>query len=384
MEIHRIFRYGAALLSAAALLLTACGSDPQNRTLEEAYQVNIPGQDTVVQENHTPEYDTEFYLGETVFVGDSRTNGMIGYGYLPPEQVYAIDGCSQKSIQDREFVDLGDGKLYTVEEAVAIRQPERIMILLGINGLTTMGEEEFMEEYRALTESLHAASPESTIILQSILPTAWWKYQEIPAFDNDNIDYYNELLCDYAQEAGYFYLNSAEIMKDSRNSLRAEYDAGDGLHFNSTAYEALMEYYTTHMVLAKAPASEDDVIIGSQQISGPGEDAPESSWGSSWGWGGDEDNASNASSSEEGSSWNSNQQEDSSDSWNNDNTDRNDSQNQEETTSDPADSGEESSSHKPETASPEDTLFGSGSDSQSSSDEEETPRVIRPRSQQEE
>lgn len=379
MDNHRILRCGAALLAAAALLLGACGSDPKNRTLEEAYQVNIPGQDTIVQENHTEEYDTEFYLGETVFVGDSRTNGMIGYGYLPPEQVYAIDGCSQKTIQDREFVDLGDGKLYTVEEAVAIRQPERIMISLGINGLTTMGEEEFMEEYRALTESLHQASPNSTIILQSILPVAWWKYQEIPAFDNDNIDYYNELLCDYAQEAGYFYLNSAEVMKDSRNSLRSEYDAGDGLHFNSAAYEALMEYYTTHMVLAKAPSSEDDVIIGSQQISGPGEDAPESSWGSSsgWGWG-----------SEDESSADSNTQEDedsTSGLWD---SETGGETSQEDSAGTQEDSSEESSSHKTEIGSAEDTLFGSGSDTtsedSSTAEEEEPPRVIRPQHQDEE
>ena len=366
-------------MSAAALLLGACGSDPKNRTLEEAYQVNIPGQDTIVQENHTEEYDTEFYLGETVFVGDSRTNGMISYGFLPPEQVYAIDGCSQKTIQDREFVDLGDGKLYTVEEAVAIRQPERIMISLGINGLTTMGEEEFMEEYRALTESLHQASPNSTIILQSILPVAWWKYQEIPAFDNDNIDYYNELLCDYAQEAGYFYLNSAEVMKDSRNSLRSEYDAGDGLHFNSAAYEALMEYYTTHMVLAKAPSSEDDVIIGSQQISGPGEDAPESSWGSSsgWSWGGEDESSANSNTQED--------EDSTSGLWD---SETGSETSQEDNAGTQEDSSEESSSHKTEIGSAEDTLFGSGSDTtsedSSTTEEEEPPRVIRPQHQDEE
>ena len=41
------------------------------------------------------EVDAEYYLGETVFVGDSRTNGLLTYQLLPPEQVFAIDGSTQ-------------------------------------------------------------------------------------------------------------------------------------------------------------------------------------------------------------------------------------------------------------------------------------------------
>lgn len=42
------------------------------------------------------EVDAEYYLGETVFVGDSRTNGLLTYQLLPPEQIFAIDGSTQK------------------------------------------------------------------------------------------------------------------------------------------------------------------------------------------------------------------------------------------------------------------------------------------------
>ena len=70
----------------SSFLFTSCsrteGTDPANTDVAQPAEA---------QESASPnEMDGEFYLGETVFIGDSRTNGLLTYRYLPPEQVLSL------------------------------------------------------------------------------------------------------------------------------------------------------------------------------------------------------------------------------------------------------------------------------------------------------
>lgn len=192
------------------------------------------------------EVDAEYYLGETVFVGDSRTNGLLTYQLLPPEQIFAIDGSTQKSIRDQEFIQLKpNGEYLTVKEAVEERQPHRILIAFGVNAIPLMSEEEFMDEYDILVDELTEASPDSKIVIQCILPVAWWKHESMPYLTNENIDHFNGLLKDYAEENGYTFFDISDHFKGEDGSLSAEFDAGDGLHFNQSFYHEYIELLMT-------------------------------------------------------------------------------------------------------------------------------------------
>lgn len=252
-------------------------SSSQNRTLKEAIQVNSPPEgNTLVKENKTSEYDSDFYLGNTIFIGDSRTHGFLSYNYFPPEQVYSMDGCTQKNIQGEKIADLGDEELFTVDEAVGKRRPQRILLAFGVNAIATMSESEFMSSYISLVDSLKKASPESAIIIQSIMPVSMWLERQNPDINNESIEHYNNLLYKYAADNGYYYMNTAEIMTDDDNSLDSKYDAGDGLHFNTSAYDALIEYYESHMILTEDSmrTPSDDWNLASKPSSLIGE----SSW----------------------------------------------------------------------------------------------------------
>ena len=60
------------------------------------------------------------------------------------------------------------------------RQPHRILIAFGVNAIPLMSEEEFMDEYDILVDELTEASPDSKIVIQCILPVAWWKHESMP------------------------------------------------------------------------------------------------------------------------------------------------------------------------------------------------------------
>ena len=135
---------------------------------------------------------------------------------------------------------------------MAERQPSRILIAFGVNAIPLMTDEEFMEEYDILVDQLVAVSPDSKIVIQSILPVANWKYLEMPSLTNENIDYHNALLEDYAEENGYTFFDISDYFKDETGALDYTYDAGDGLHFNQTFYHAYLELLTTEMPAAAA------------------------------------------------------------------------------------------------------------------------------------
>lgn len=219
-------------------LFTSCsrteGTDPANTDVAQPAEA---------QESASPnEMDGEFYLGETVFIGDSRTNGLLTYRYLPPEQVFAIDGSTQKSIREQEFIQLEpNGPFLSVEEAVKERQPHRILIAFGVNAIPLMSEEEFMKEFEILIDELTSASPDSKIVIQSILPVSWWKHETMQYLTNENIDHFNDLLKQYCTENSYTFFDVSDEFKGEDGSLDPQYDAGDGLHFNQSFYQKYIQ-----------------------------------------------------------------------------------------------------------------------------------------------
>lgn len=238
-----------SLVAITALLLafstmTGCSHEPSAERSNNPVTLRDGEKDTQMDSNY--ELDSEFYLGETVFIGDSRTNGLLTYEFLPPEQVFAIDGSTQKSIRERNFIQLEpNGKLLSIQEAVKQRQPHRILLAFGVNAIPTMNEKEFMEEYRILVDELVQASPESEIVIQSILPVSWWLCDKTPALTNENIDDFNDLLENYAEENGYVFFDISDHFKDSDGGLDSTYGAGDGLHFNQRFYEEYLQVLIT-------------------------------------------------------------------------------------------------------------------------------------------
>ena len=235
MHLSRHTVWLVSLLTACCFVLGACSDSAQTR------ESTVLASEQEAETAFDPELDSELYLGDTVFIGDSRTNGLLGYSLLPPEQVFAIDGSTQKTILDHAFIQLEpNGEELTLEEAVKERQPSRILVAFGVNAIPLMTEDEFMEDYDELIELLVEASPDSKIIIQSILPIAWW-YNAMPNLTNERIDYYNGLLEDYCDEKGYLFFDISDQFKDEEGNLDSRYDAGDGLHFNQTFYHTYLQ-----------------------------------------------------------------------------------------------------------------------------------------------
>ena len=135
-----------------------------------------------------------------------------------------------------------------ITKILAHKQPKIVYIALGVNGVGYVENEAFIEDYSELIDDILEASPNSEIIIQSILPVGSAEEEKLPQLNNDNIDAVNLLLMKLAFEKKVYYLDVASVMKQADNTLAEEYDDGGGLHFTSRAYDVIMNYIKNHPI----------------------------------------------------------------------------------------------------------------------------------------
>ena len=183
------------------------------------------------------------YTQKILFLGDSRINGMLYSRQISSANTFAENGLSHSVALNKAIIDLGTGKLLTIPQAVGIRKPDIMLVAFGIN---YMGKTGFMKSYEEFIDALLAQSPDSRLIIQSILPVSKAYAQKDPRMANDTIDWYNQQLLKLAEEKNLYYLDTAQALKGADNNLDPRFDKGDGLHFNAAAGEAILTYIRTH------------------------------------------------------------------------------------------------------------------------------------------
>lgn len=193
------------------------------------------------------------YLDKIIFLGDSTTYG-IGYYYrqgytelCPPTQIWTpASGTLTLSNQSTATIVYPEsGGEITIKEAARLSQPEILLMTLGVNGVSFMDEQWFIDEYTALINSVKEVSPNTKIILNSIYPVAS-SYQHIGSISNEKIATANTWIKRIADENGCKYLNTYEILVSEQGTLPESSHNGDGIHLSGETFEIVMQYIRTH------------------------------------------------------------------------------------------------------------------------------------------
>ena len=91
---------------------------------------------------NAPSSDESFqaYLDNTIFIGDSRTNGMVNFSFINRNNAYAIDGANHQTMRTNRFLTMSStGRKLTIAEAIGVVKPVRMIVSFGINGVGFMG-----------------------------------------------------------------------------------------------------------------------------------------------------------------------------------------------------------------------------------------------------
>lgn len=201
----------------------------------------------------TPDYGS-FYSDSIIYLGDSTIAKMAELGILSggtdtkqiwtdPSQLFPLDFNSHSTA----IIFPETGKEMSAGEAAAEKKPPYLIIAVGINnGVPYCSEAKFKQYYSKLIGSITESSPETRIILQSILPVSKAYEKSSAAVTQDRIDTANSWIREICLEHSLRYLDTASALKGDGGYLASEYDGGDGLHLNTEGYRKLVEYVRTH------------------------------------------------------------------------------------------------------------------------------------------
>lgn len=199
-------------------------------------------------ENPVPESNalTPTYFSKCAFVGDSITVGLSDYQLVPMKNVIAEIGMNIEKI-NTEKMQTAFGET-TVLDALTQAKPENIYIMLGSNGIAWMSLEEMIEEYSEFTQGIEKSLPDSKIYVLSIPPVTEKKEQSEESILNADIDRYNSMLLELANKNGYYYVDINSELKGEDGKFSEEDAADDGMHFNKSTYDVMLDYILRHVV----------------------------------------------------------------------------------------------------------------------------------------
>lgn len=185
------------------------------------------------------------YVDGTLFIGDSNTYRYMNYGYNTLENNIGIVGMSTPLIASEPCVRFaGYGGYVTIPQAVALMQPQRVLVGFGTNDLT--GDVAwFVSAYTKAIQAIYNAYPYFEVIVCAVPPVA--KQRSYTNVTMQQVDAFNAALVEMCRENGWKFLNSSEALKDPDTGFcREGYTVSDGLHLSSEGCGALFEYFRTH------------------------------------------------------------------------------------------------------------------------------------------
>lgn len=203
--------------------------------------------------NPVPECDAYplDYFNDTLFIGDSRTAGLIMYTKLSPIDCSAT-GFNLNNLNAKKYITYVDenGKKSSVTcyEALELYKGryKSIYISTGVNELG-WNVSMFAKAYKKAIESIREIT-DVPIYVQLILPvTTAYERKSENGITNEKQVQFNEKLRELIEEEQVFMLDPLSLFSLEDGTLDPE-KTYDGAHLEKFACKELLEYYQTHVV----------------------------------------------------------------------------------------------------------------------------------------
>lgn len=165
--------------------------------------------------------------GAIIFLGDSQIQQCEWQDLIDPDSAVILN---------RGIVgDHVTGVLARLDE-IARHKPARIFLEVGINDLI-FGKtpEELTPAYRELVAAIRKKTPESELVLQSILPVN--NHIKKIGIENDLIRQMNTNIAAIAKEYAISYTDVYDQLTDTEGNLSTQFSE-DGIHLNGAGYAA--------------------------------------------------------------------------------------------------------------------------------------------------
>ena len=206
---------------------------------------------TLIPVPETPKGNLESVFGMT-FLCDKTIMGIKTYasnygdGIIPSIWTDDGSGLGAKNAAENNIVFV-DGSLITPSNAAMVTRPKTVVIYLGGDGLANTTEQEFIEGYTGLINSIRSASPSTNIIACSIGSISS-NYQGSDGLTPQMIWYANNWIRQICVDTGVYYADLASFLNDESGYLSDSYLMPDGRSIAALGIQLIIDYFRTHYI----------------------------------------------------------------------------------------------------------------------------------------
>ncbi len=190
---------------------------------------------------------TEDYFSDALFIGDSRTVGMLQSHLLSNASYYAKTGIGIGDILSERIVNEG-GRMISVRDALHLHSFSKVYIMIGINDIASGDSDWFTQQYQNILDTIRQTQPDAIIYIQGNIPMSYGTQDFEGSLNNHNLSLRNEASRALADKKSVFYLDIDKIYADENGNLQSCYTT-DGLHVMPDYYTLWVDYLLHHAIV---------------------------------------------------------------------------------------------------------------------------------------
>lgn len=177
--------------------------------------------------------NTDVFMKDSLFIGDSRTVGLMEYANLSDADFFCNVGMSVYNINKKPVSVPNVGKV-TFTELISNKKYGRIYIMLGVNevGYETKTT---LSKYSELISLIKQNQPDAAVFIEANLHVAKSRSDSDKTVNNAAIDKLNTELKKLADGKTVFYLDANTVFDDGAGNLAAD-KTEDGTHLYAKYY----------------------------------------------------------------------------------------------------------------------------------------------------
>ena len=194
---------------------------------------------TSITDNITSKPNTNTYMGDALFIGDSRTVGLMEYSGIDGADYFCTVGMSVYNIHKKPVSVPNVGKV-TLTELLNGKKYGKIYIMLGVNEVGYKFSST-AEKYSELIEFIKDKQPNAVIFIQANLHVSKSRSDSDKVVNNIAINGLNTELSKLADGKRIFYLDANILFDDEAGGLSAD-KSEDSTHLYAKYYKEWGEW----------------------------------------------------------------------------------------------------------------------------------------------
>ncbi|WP_029502801.1 SGNH/GDSL hydrolase family protein [Lachnoclostridium phytofermentans] len=181
------------------------------------------------------EAEDEFFK-DSIFIGDSRTEGLGQYGGVKNAKFYTHRGLMVNTAIAKDYITLDNKEKGNVLDAARQSSFSKVYLMFGVNELGWQSLDKFIEYYRDIINGLRKIEPDCEIIIQSNYPVTKKMNEGDKIYNNTNVKKFNDVIKKMAEEEELAYIDLYSLFEDENGNLPDD-ATSDGVHLNPSYFK---------------------------------------------------------------------------------------------------------------------------------------------------